>query len=72
MAAISTPPPHFFFPSTVRGSWLLCWWVIHITEPDAQIPETSFYCCIKAERVRERERGRAAAAERLEKKKIYT
>ena len=30
----------------------MCWWVIHITEADAQIPETSFYCCIKAVRAR--------------------
>lgn len=55
MAAIS-PLSFFFFP--VKELWLLCWWVIHITEPDAQIPETSFYCCIKAERV---ERGWAVA-----------
>lgn len=44
------PPPFFFFP--VKELWLLCWWVIHITEADAQIPETSFYCCIKAVRAR--------------------
>lgn len=49
VAAIS-PPLFFFFP--VKELWLLCWWVIHITEADAQIPETSFYCCIKAVRAR--------------------
>lgn len=36
----------------------LCWWVIHITKRDAQIPETSYYCCIKC---RGGERGRAVA-----------
>lgn len=43
-------------PFLVKELWLLCWWVIHITERDAQIPETSYYCCIKcweAERARE-------------------
>ena len=50
VAAISPPPLFFFFP--VKELWLLCWWVIHITEADAQIPETSFYCCIKAVRAR--------------------
>lgn len=38
----------FYFFLLVRGSWLLCWQVIQSTEPDAQIPETSFYCCTKA------------------------
>ena len=45
--------PLFF--SLAKELWLLCWWVIHILERDAQIPETSYYCCIKcwrADRVR--------------------
>lgn len=47
ITVVAAIPPH-----PVKGLWLLCWWVIHITEPDAQIPETTFYCCIKAARAR--------------------
>ena len=50
IAVVAAISPLFFFP--VKELWFLCWWVIHITEADAQIPETSFYCCIKAVRAR--------------------
>lgn len=39
------PYPLLF--SVDDGLQLLCWWVIHITEADAQSPETTFFCCLK-------------------------